>query len=122
MAAWIWVLIPITAILAGTIKEWFKFKSKQDRLGHSTHELEETVQTLRETLEASEAERRRLTERVQNLETIVTSQAWDALHEAPGSADMLSDGRPQATDDAVSDHQETDGAAKAERLARRMNV
>ena len=121
MAAWIWVLIPITAILAGTVKEWLEFKAKQDRLGHSTHELEETVRTLQGALEESEAERERLTERVQNLETIVTSQAWDALHEAPEQS-PLSNGQQPPLSEGPSSREEQGDAKKAKRLARRMQI
>jgi hypothetical protein len=72
----IWILIPIVAILAGTFKEWMEFKAKQRELGASTDELDREVAELRKINEA-------LQERVQNLEAIVVSQTWDALH-APG--------------------------------------
>ena len=73
---WVWVLIPIAGILAGTFKEWVKFKATQRELGASTHELDREVEELRKINEA-------LQQRVQNLEAIVVSQTWDALH-APG--------------------------------------
>src|SRR6476469_2880027 len=72
----IWILIPIVAILAGTFKEWMQFKAKQRELGASTDELDREVAELRQVNES-------LQERVQNLEAIVVSQTWDALH-APG--------------------------------------
>lgn len=71
-----WVLIPVMAILAGTFKEWMQFKAKQRQLGASTDELDHEVAELRK-LNGT------LQERVQNLEAIVVSQTWDALH-APG--------------------------------------
>ena len=71
---WIWVLIPVTAILAGTWKEWMKFKATQRQLGASTDELEREVTEVRKVNET-------LQERVQNLEAIVVSQTWNALHD-----------------------------------------
>jgi len=71
-----WILIPLAGILAGTFKEWMEFKAKQRQLGASTDELDREVAELRKINEA-------LQERVQNLEAIVVSQTWDAIH-APG--------------------------------------
>jgi peptidoglycan hydrolase CwlO-like protein len=69
-----WVLIPITAILSGTLKSWLRLKARQQALGASTHELEREVAALRTT-------RAELVERIENLEAIVVSQTWGALHE-----------------------------------------
>ena len=74
MAAWIWVLIPIVAILVGAFSEWLKFKEKQAKLGTSTSELEKTVVAQQEAMEAAQR-------RIQNLEAIVTSQVWDVMHD-----------------------------------------
>lgn len=73
--------IPILGILLAGYKEWLKFKSKHRELGTSTREVEEHLQSLRERLERIEQEREALRERVQNLETIVTSEAWIAQHD-----------------------------------------
>ena len=70
----IWILIPLLAILVGGFSEWLKFKEKQNRLGASAHDLEKTVGEQQAALEAAER-------RIQNLEAIVTSQVWDALHD-----------------------------------------
>jgi len=80
----IWILIPIAGILAGTFKEWMQFKATQRQLGASTDELDREVAELRKINEA-------LQERVQNLEAIVVSQTWDALHDhglAPAERDL----------------------------------
>jgi peptidoglycan hydrolase CwlO-like protein len=114
MAAWIW--IPIVAILAGTFKEWMQFKSKQDRLGDSTHDLKETVRTLHEALDESEKERRRLTERMQNVETIVTSQAWDAL---PSETEP---GEPERLGNDAARERDAESAEKSRALAKRMQT
>ena len=70
----LWVLIPIIAILAGTMKDYLKFRARQRQLGVSTTGLEKEVATLKATNEV-------LLERVQNLEAIVVSQTWDAIHD-----------------------------------------
>lgn len=115
--AWVWVLIPLAGILMGGFSEWLKFRSKQEKIGTSTSELEEHTRVLREKLEASEEERQRLTERVQNLETIVTSQAWDTLHEAP-QQEAFRDGR--ASRDGEETGPQPGDPEKAEKLARRV--
>ncbi len=121
MAAWVWVLIPITAILVGAFNEWLKFKAKQQQLGTSTDELESTMTTLRAQLEASEQERAALVRRIQNLETIVTSQLWDAMHDdtpgAPEKERLLAEARlaPEPPEDVAD-------AERVERMARRLKV
>ncbi len=79
MASWIWVLIPLAAILVGGFKEWLQFKEKQDRLGVSTTEIENELRALEEELRERDERQEALERRIQNLETIVTSEAWDAL-------------------------------------------
>ena len=71
---WVWVLIPIVAILSGTIRRWMVFQARQRQLGASTKELEQEVAALAKA-------RAELTERVQNLETIVVSQTWGVLQD-----------------------------------------
>jgi hypothetical protein len=74
VGAWIWVLIPITAIVMKSFREWLRFKATQRQLGASTAELEREVTALQKTNES-------LLERIQNLEAIVVSQTWDALND-----------------------------------------
>lgn len=71
---WIWVMIPVVAILSGTFREWLKFRAAQRQLGASTRELEQEVAELAKA-------RAELAERVQNLETIVVSQTWSVLQD-----------------------------------------
>ena len=74
----IWLLIPIVAILAGTFsklaKTWMRLKAQQQILGASNRELEQEVTALQKDREA-------IRERLENLEAIVVSQTWDALHD-----------------------------------------
>ena len=70
----VWVLIPIVAILSGTFKAWVKIRSQQRVLGASNLELEKEVDEMRREREA-------LQHRLENLEAIVVSQTWDAVHD-----------------------------------------
>lgn len=72
--AQVWVLIPVVAILAGTFKTWLKMKAQQQVLGASNRELEQDVAALQKDREA-------LLARLENLEAIVVSQTWDAVHD-----------------------------------------
>lgn len=73
-AAWIWVLIPLTAILAGAFKDWLKIRARQRALEVSTKDLEKDVAALQKENELLE-------ERLRHLEAIVVSQTWDVLHD-----------------------------------------
>ena len=119
MAGTIWILIPLAAILLGFFTEWLKFKSKQEKLGTSTHELEDTVRHLSEVLERSEAQRAKLTRRLENLETIVTSEAWDELHEAP-----LPEAEPPkpALSSQLDGKEREQPRERAERMAQRLSA
>ena len=117
--AFSWVWIPIVAILAGTFKEWLKFKESQRQLGSSTRELETLVASMKSEIAAAGEREKALVERIQNLEAIVTSEAWDAVHDpalaAPPHAELL---------DGIRSHllltEEEPDVMKAERMARRL--
>ncbi|NBC17828.1 MAG: hypothetical protein GVY18_10990 [Bacteroidetes bacterium] len=116
-----WVLIPVLAILVGAFKEWLDFKAKTQQLGSSTRDLEDTVRAQAETIDAMQEERDDLIRRIQNLEAIVTTEMWDALHDdALSTAEqdrVLTDARAQLH---VPDKDEPSDAERAERLARRL--
>lgn len=103
--------IPILGILLAGYKEWLKFKAKHQELGTSTREVEGLLQSLRERLDRVEEERDALQKRVQNLETIVTSEAWIAQHDdtadlpslnaaEEGELELPADSDPESWDDA----------------------
>lgn len=81
--------IPILGIALAGYKEWLKFKTKHRELGSSTREVEDRIDGLQDRLARLEAERDALQERVQNLETIVTSEAWIADHDESGGPSSL---------------------------------
>lgn len=74
--SWIWVLIPLGAIFAGAFREWLNFKTDQLK---STEHISGEVEDLSAKLIEMGDERNRLTERIQNLEAIVTSQMYDTV-------------------------------------------
>lgn len=117
IASWIWVLIPLAAILAGTFSEWVKVRAKQRNLGASTDELERIVERLRaEGLERQES----LERRIANLETILTSQTWDTLQNPNLSAEekrLLTNDAGATIRDLQRDLSDTE---RAELLARRL--
>jgi len=81
--------IPILGIVFAGYKEWLKFKARHRELGTSTREVEDRLRTLRERLDGLEQERDALQDRVQNLETIVTSEAWIAAHDDSAGTPFL---------------------------------
>lgn len=111
---WIWVLIPITAILAKTIRQWLVLQTTQRRLGVSTQGLEREVAELQRKNEA-------LLDRVQNLEAIVVSQTWDAVSDRtlpPAARDLRvasAARRELGAPDAAAANQQ-----RAEQLAQRL--
>ena len=84
LASWIWVLIPLAAIAAGSFREWTKMQARQRALGSSTDDLERAVESVKADLREHQAT---LEKRIANLEVIVTSQTWDTLHDGNLSAD-----------------------------------
>jgi hypothetical protein len=63
---WIWVLIPVVAILSGVAKRWFNLKERElDRISQRTAEQSAT----------SAAETERLKQRVAVLERILTDRS-----------------------------------------------
>lgn len=72
MASWIWVLIPLAAILAGVMKKWLDVKEKQiDALRREAAEKQ-----LRYN-----AQTERLEQRVRVLERIATAKGIDVAEE-----------------------------------------
>jgi FtsZ-binding cell division protein ZapB len=86
--------IPILGIALAGYKEWLKFKSKHQELGTSTREVEAQIEALQDRLAHLEDERDALRERVQNLETIVTSEAWIAEHDESSAPPSLDEEAP----------------------------
>lgn len=78
MPLWLQILIiasPLAGMLFAAFVVWLKFKEKQAQIETSTSEVAQTVAAQQQALEAAQ-------QRIQNLEAIVTSQVWDAVHDA----------------------------------------
>lgn len=122
-----WILIPLAGILAGAFKEWLQFKQTQNQLGTSTEKLEKKVNVLEKALENSEAQSALLVERIQNLETIVTSQEWDTLdgHLLKSTSEASKDTEnksPLLAEQIDPPEDESASMNKAARLARRLGT
>jgi hypothetical protein len=72
VASWIWVLIPLAAILAGVMKRWFDIKERQIA-AVTTESAEKAAQYAAHT--------DRLEQRVRVLERIVTDKGIDVADE-----------------------------------------
>ena len=72
MATWIWVLIPLAAILAGVITKWFQLKEKQ---------IEAVSRDAAEKAAQYAAQTERLEQRMRVLERIVTDKGIDVADE-----------------------------------------
>ncbi len=112
----LWILIPLAAIAVGAFEQWLKFKAKQDKLGTSTAQLEGVVDDLKNQLEESEATRERLEQRIQNLETIVTTQMWDVVQSGAGAEELRQPGEGRLE---IPDHAERHESQAAE-LAKKL--
>ena len=74
----LWILVPIAAIIYAGFSEWLKFKHK---VGASASEIDRTVKSLQGEIDGLRDERKALVHRVQNLEAIVASEEWDNLRD-----------------------------------------
>ena len=81
IASWIWVLIPLAAILAGVMKRWLDVKERQ---------IEAISRSAIERAERYAAQTERLEERVRVLERIATSKGLGIAEEI----EQLRDQRP----------------------------
>lgn len=105
--------IPVLGIALTGYKEWLKFKSKHRELGSSTREVEARLNDLQDQLDRLEQERDTLLQRLQNLETIVTSEAWIAQHDDTAEVPPLEASEtgelelPSDRDDAQSEAEHT---------------
>jgi hypothetical protein len=107
-----WLVIPVVAILAGVLKTWVKVRAQQQVLGASNRELEQEIGEIRR-------ERAALLQRLENLEAIVVSQTWDAVHDhslPPADKER----RVASTIRREIAPAPPDNAQRAEQLARRL--
>jgi hypothetical protein len=72
MASWIWVLIPLAAILAGVVTKWLQLKERQ---------IEAVTREAAEKAAQYAAQTERLEQRVRVLERIATDKGIDVADE-----------------------------------------
>ncbi|MFB6272890.1 MAG: hypothetical protein ABEL51_08370 [Salinibacter sp.] len=113
------IVIPVLAtFLFAGYKEWLEFKAKHQELGPESQELQARLDALYDRIEDLEQERNTLRERVQNLETIVTSESWIAGHEDGAEASLEAAPLDELTlPDGASSENEAEHTAE---LARRL--
>lgn len=72
------LLLLMGIIIFGTRKS-SEFKELESVLGKKAQELNTDTQEILKALQKSEAEKEQILKRLQNLETIVTSEAWESI-------------------------------------------
>lgn len=100
------VAIVLLSFLYAGYHEWLKARTDRES-NAAPEELTARLQTLEEHLAQVEQERDELAERVQNLETIVTSEAWIAQHEGEIDVSTLTLASPPESDsdrEAAEEH------------------
>ncbi|MCB0720556.1 MAG: hypothetical protein KDD65_19070 [Bacteroidetes bacterium] len=119
---WVWVLIPLAAIIVGGITEIVKQQNKRaDRLGQSNDELSQSLSTLRSQLDRMEENQEAYQRRLQNLEAIVTNQVWDIVHEPSQSAEeKRANIAGSGLLDSAAGYESESDARRAEQLAKRL--
>ncbi|HLE56385.1 MAG TPA: hypothetical protein VJB15_04820 [Rhodothermia bacterium] len=107
----LWILIPLAAIALAGFAEWLKFKRHTASLGESNLELSTSIDALKHEIEELRQEKALLVQRIRNLETIVTSEAWDTLASDPELSRSTIPELPAENEDDEE---------KVQRLARRL--
>ena len=106
-------LVAIVAILAWAIVQASRNWASGASRSAPTSEQQQLMQEVLHELESAKADRKRLTQRVQNLEAIVTTETFELAKENPEAAAARLD-LPEAAADEESP------ADRADRLARRI--
>lgn len=118
MPLWIQILI-IISTLAGLLfaasAVWIEFKEKQAQIDKSTSELEDTVAEQQKALQTAKR-------RIQNLETIVTSQVWDAVHDDGVPEAEKQRALSQGSGNLSDPEEDLSDSERAARLARRLKT
>ena len=81
------LLILMAIIIFGTRKS-SEFKELEKEIGSKAGKLDSESKALWKALKESEAEKEKILERLKNLETIVTSEAWDAIQSGEGAEEI----------------------------------
>jgi outer membrane murein-binding lipoprotein Lpp len=118
MPTWLQIIIvasTLGGLLFAAFAMWLNFKEKQSQISTATSELGHTVAAQQQSLEAAER-------RIQNLEAIVTSQVWDAVHDAELPEAEKQRALSQAQLDLDVLEAEPSDAKRAAQIARRLKA
>ena len=108
-----------SAVLVGSspgMTDFALFFGRYAERGIKLEAADETIAALTEKLEAALEEHANLRQRVENLETIVTTEAWDAFQQQQ----LAEPAPPRSLTDALPE--EESAAEKAAQLARRQRT
>jgi biopolymer transport protein ExbB/TolQ len=84
LSSWVWVLIPLIAIGSGAFITVAKLRAEEAKNRASSPDLSQAIESIKAELRKQQQS---LERRVANLETIVTSQTWDVLHDSRLNSD-----------------------------------
>mgnify|MGYP000126032659 CR=1 FL=1 len=112
--------IPMLGILFAGYKEWLEFKSKYHEPGISTQDVEDRLLAMKDRMDQLEEDRRALRERVQNLETIITSEAWITGHEDVDEIPAADSGTLEASSSSTDGETSESDAVRTAQIARRL--
>ena len=96
-------LVTFMGILILGVKKSSEFKEQAKIIDKKAKYLDSDTKELWEALKASEAEKAEILQRLQNLEAIVTSDAWESIQSGEESETIklhLEDEEPQEINDA----------------------
>lgn len=119
---WVWVLIPLAAIIVGGITEIVKQNNKRtEQLGATNDELGNALSALRSQMDRLEENQKSTAKRLQNLETIVTNQVWDIIHDGSQTKEeRKASVAGSGLLDSARGFDADDDAREVEKLARRL--
>lgn len=105
-------LLLMGIIIFGTRKT-NEMKTLERKIGQNSEDVEGSIQQLQKALKESEIEKAQIMKRLQNLEAIVTSEAWESIQSGEETATIqlhLED----------EEKEELDDSAKAAQMAKRV--
>lgn len=111
-------IVAIVAIVFGILyagyEQWLKHQAQREEAGMPSQELKAALDEMQQQLAESEQRQAELQRRIQNLEAIVTSEAWDELGDGTGHATLS---LPE--DERIASDTDAD---RAEKMARRLRT
>lgn len=107
-------IVAIVAIVLGIAytgyEQWLKYKAEREKGGLPADEMQAALDELQKQVAAQEEREAEMKRRIQNLEAIVTSEAWDELGTGAPELSLPEDERTASDTDAD----------RAEKMARRL--